>query len=102
VLAGLPGEHHSLGLTAFGVVLQHLGWDIRFLGRDTPVAAVRTAADAVHADAIVLAAVMPESIAAAVDDLNVLMATHSVVVGGPAADRDACALPTRGRRRPVA
>jgi len=75
-------------------------WDITFLGRDTPVAAVRKAADAVHADAIVLAAVMPESIAAAVDDLTALMETHSVVVGGPAADRDACALPAPRLLRP--
>ncbi|HEV2059823.1 MAG TPA: MerR family transcriptional regulator, partial [Solirubrobacteraceae bacterium] len=93
VLACVPGEHHSLGLTAFGVVLRDLGWGVTFLGRDVPVAAARSAADAVRADAIVLAAVMPEPLAAAARDLTELMETHSVVVGGPAADRDAGQLP---------
>lgn len=93
VLACLPGEHHSLGLTAFGVVLQDLGWSITFLGRDTPVAAVRSAADAVRADAIVLAAVMPEPLAAAEDALASLIDTHSLVIGGPAVTGEMCALP---------
>lgn len=93
VLACLPGEHHSLGLTAFGVVLQDLGWSITFLGRDTPVAAVKSAADAVRADAIVLAAVMPEPLAVAQRDLTALMDTHSLVIGGPAVTGEMCALP---------
>jgi len=93
VLACLPDEHHSLGLVAFGVVLNDLGWNITFLGRNTPVQSVRTAADAVKADAIVLAAVLPEPLADAQPALVAIMQTHSVVVGGPATATDAIALP---------
>ena len=87
VLACLPGEHHSLGLTAFGVVLRDLGWSVIFLGRDTPIDSVQDAGDAVRADAIVLAAVRSEPLAAAAADIAALMQTHPVVVGGPAVAR---------------
>jgi len=93
VLACLPNEHHSLGLVAFGVVLSDMGWNITFLGRDMPVASVRSAADAVDADAIVLAAVLPEPLADAERSLNAIMQTHCVVVGGPATGTGAAALP---------
>ena len=97
VLACVPGELHSLGLTAFAVVLRDLGWSITFLGRDTPVDSVRDAADAVRADAIVFAAVLSEPLAAAAPDIDELMATHPVVVGGPAVDRPAAATLTPRR-----
>lgn len=93
VLACLPGEHHSLGLTAFAVVLKDLGWSVTFLGRDVPLGSVRDAADAVQADAIVLAAVLPEPLAAAAKDVTGLTETHSVVVGGPATARAVGPLP---------
>jgi len=93
VLACLPGEHHTLGLVAFGVVLGDLGWSITFLGRDVPVPSIRAAADAVKADAIVLAAVLPEPLAHAGSDLDAIMRTHAVVVGGPAARSDAIDVP---------
>ena len=93
VLACLPDEHHSLGLVALGVVLSDLGWNITFLGRDIPVSAVRSAADAVNADASVLAAVLAEPLADAEPDLRAIMQTHSVVVGGPATGTNAIALP---------
>lgn len=95
VLACLPDEHHSLGLTAFGVVLRDLGWSVTFLGRDTPVESVRDAADAVRADAIVLAAVRAEPLAAAAVEIAALMQSHPVVVGGPAVRRGAPGLERR-------
>ena len=93
VLACVPGEQHSLGLTAFGVVLKDLGWSVTFLGRDVPLGAVRRAADTVTADAIVLATVLPEPLAAAASEVAEIMQTHSVVVGGPGTERAAVALP---------
>jgi MerR family transcriptional regulator, light-induced transcriptional regulator len=93
VLACVPGEQHSLGLTAFGVVLKDLGWNVTFLGRDVPLEAVRRAADTVSADAVVLAAVLPEPLAAAAPDVAEIMHTHSAVVGGPGTERAAVALP---------
>ena len=84
VLACVPGEHHALGLVAFGVALRELGWSITYLGRDTPVSAARRAADAVDADAVVLAAVLPETLVATASDVAALREQHAVFVGGPA------------------
>ena len=40
ILACLPGEHHELGLLAFGVALRRRGWRITYLGTDSPIGAV--------------------------------------------------------------
>ncbi len=40
VLACLPGEHHDLGLIAFGLALRARGWRIVYLGPDTPIETV--------------------------------------------------------------
>ena len=84
VLACIPGEHHALGLVAFGVALRELGWSITYLGRDTPVSSAQRAADAVGADAVVVAAVLPATLAAAATDIASLSREHAVFVGGPA------------------
>ena len=36
VLACAPGERHELGLMMVGIRLRREGWDVRFLGADTP------------------------------------------------------------------
>jgi MerR family transcriptional regulator, light-induced transcriptional regulator len=58
LLACPPGEQHDLGLIAFGVALNRLGWRIAFLGADTPLETIESAAEAVHPSAIVLAATL--------------------------------------------
>src|SRR5829696_8387999 len=40
ILACVPGEHHELGLLAFGVALHRRGWRITYLGTDSPIDAV--------------------------------------------------------------
>jgi DNA-binding transcriptional MerR regulator len=55
LLACPPGELHDLGLIAFGVALNRLGWRIAFLGPDTPLETLASAAQAVSPSAIVLA-----------------------------------------------
>jgi DNA-binding transcriptional MerR regulator len=40
ILACVPGEHHELGLLAFGVALRRRGWRITYLGTDSPIDAV--------------------------------------------------------------
>lgn len=47
VLACAPGERHELGLLMLAALMRADGWEVTFLGPDTPVAdAVRLAADA--------------------------------------------------------
>jgi MerR family transcriptional regulator, light-induced transcriptional regulator len=85
LLACVPGERHVLGLIAFGLALNDLGWRITYLGADAPLDAVDRAAGAVDADVVVLAATLPETLAAALDDLRALAERHAVAVGGAAA-----------------
>jgi DNA-binding transcriptional MerR regulator len=84
VLACVPGEHHALGLSAFAVALADLGWNTVHLGRDTPLAVVEHAADAVGADAIVLAATLPATLAGAADEIAELARRHPIALGGRA------------------
>ena len=85
VLACAPGEHHTLGLIAFGIAMRELGWRITYLGADTPVGAVEHAATAVAADVIVLTAALPSTLAGASEDIQVLAKSHPVAIGGAGA-----------------
>ena len=84
VLACVPGEQHVLGLAAFGIVVRDLGWSVTFLGRDTPLSAARFAAERVSADVVVLAAVVPDTLAAVAGEIAALAAKLPGGVGGPA------------------
>jgi methanogenic corrinoid protein MtbC1 len=84
VLACVPGEQHVLGLAAFAIVVRDLGWHVTFLGRDTPLGSVRFAGERVAADAVVLAAVVPQTLAAVAGEVAELGRSLPVVVGGPA------------------
>ena len=48
ILAAVPGEHHELGLLAFGVALRRRGWRITYLGTDSPIGAVADIARPSH------------------------------------------------------
>ncbi|MEW6583179.1 MAG: MerR family transcriptional regulator [Actinomycetota bacterium] len=82
VLACPPGEHHDLGLIAFGLALRANGWRITFLGADTPVGAICDAADAVAPEIVVLAAVCPGPLEAARCELSGLAARRRLGIGG--------------------
>jgi DNA-binding transcriptional MerR regulator len=82
VLACVPGERHSLGLIAFGLALRDLGWRVAYLGADTPVPSAAQAADALGAEAVVLTAAVPSTLAAAAELIADLAETHPVVLGG--------------------
>lgn len=89
VLACVPGEQHVLGLIAFGIALRDLGWSITFLGRDTPLSAARNASAAIRADALVLAASLPGTLAAVAGEIAGFADEQPVLVGGPATARGA-------------
>ena len=56
ILACPPGERHDLALMAFGIVLNRTGWQIVYLGADTPVAELTRVADDRQPDLVVVAA----------------------------------------------
>jgi hypothetical protein len=52
LLACAPGDQHTLGLIAFGIGLHQLGWRITYLGADTPVAMLASAAEQIEPDLV--------------------------------------------------
>ena len=60
ILACLPGEHHELGLLAFGVALRRRGWRIIYLGTNSPIGAVADTARSLRPAVVVLFSVNPD------------------------------------------
>jgi methanogenic corrinoid protein MtbC1 len=82
LLACPPGEHHDIGLVAFGLVLRDRGWRITYLGPDTPIESVaRTAAD-LRPRAVVLAALDTGLLEAVGDEISELSRRAPVLLGG--------------------
>jgi DNA-binding transcriptional MerR regulator len=65
LLACPPGELHDLGLIAFGLALRGHGWQITYLGQDTPLEAVAEEAERLLPHAVVLAFTRPGAVQAA-------------------------------------
>jgi DNA-binding transcriptional MerR regulator len=59
ILACVPGEHHELGLLAFGVALRRRGWRITYLGTDSPIGAVADIARSLAPAVVVLLSINP-------------------------------------------
>lgn len=85
LLACLPGEQHDLGLISFGLVLRARGFRIAYLGGDTPVESVVSAADAVDPEFVVLSAVDAKSFRKLVPELRALARSHRICIGGAGA-----------------
>jgi DNA-binding transcriptional MerR regulator len=85
ILACVPGEHHELGLLAFGVALRRRGWRITYLGTDSPIGAVaditRTLAPAV----VVLLSMIPDNFLDHAREIEQLAQQLPVVIAGSGA-----------------
>ena len=85
LLACPEGEHHDLGLIAFGLALRERGWRIDYLGSNTPVASIAEAAEAIEPDLLVLSAVTAEPL----ERLPQMTARWVAVAGAGARDIEA-------------
>jgi MerR family transcriptional regulator, light-induced transcriptional regulator len=85
LLACAPGERHDLGLIVFGLALRTRGWRIGYLGADTPVDSVISAAGALAPSYVVISAVSAERFEASAATLRELAAEHSLCLGGEGA-----------------
>jgi DNA-binding transcriptional MerR regulator len=85
LLACLPGEQHELGLVSFGLALRARGWRIGYLGIDTPLDTLASAADSLRPDLVVVSAVSAERVAANAPELRDLARRHRVALGGAGA-----------------
>jgi DNA-binding transcriptional MerR regulator len=85
LLACAPGEQHDLGLIAFGLALRTRGWRIGYLGADTPIDSVASAAEAFAATYVVISSVSAEHFEASAAGLRELAAKQSLCLGGKGA-----------------
>jgi DNA-binding transcriptional MerR regulator len=85
VLACAPGEQHELGLLAFGVALSRRGWQITYLGTDSPIGAVADAARAVRPAVVVLLSVDPDNFLDHAHEIADLARQVQVVIAGAGA-----------------
>jgi DNA-binding transcriptional MerR regulator len=85
LLACAPGEQHDLGLIVFGLALRTRGWRIGYLGADTPIESVASAAESFAPAHVVISSVRPERFAESAGGLRRLAATQSVCLGGKGA-----------------
>jgi MerR family transcriptional regulator, light-induced transcriptional regulator len=88
LLTCLPDERHDFGLIAFGLVLHDRGFRIAYLGDDTPIDSIASAADAVGPAWVVVSAVDPQRYRELRSELRALARTHPVCIGGPGATED--------------
>jgi methanogenic corrinoid protein MtbC1 len=86
LLACPPGERHDMVLLCVALMLRERGVRVRFLGADTPIPAVLTAARGTAADAVVLAATRPTMFTAHASALRKLAADHALYAAGRGAD----------------
>jgi DNA-binding transcriptional MerR regulator len=89
VLACLPGEHHDLGLIAFGLALRSRGWRIVYLGSDSPIETVEEVSRQLDPSLVVLTAVSSERVEPVETQLRALAGRHRLALGGAAAGNDA-------------
>jgi MerR family transcriptional regulator, light-induced transcriptional regulator len=85
VLACVPGEHHELGLLAFGVALRRRGWRITYLGTDSPIGAVADISRTVQPAAVVLLSINPEGFLDHAPDIEKLASQVPVMIAGAGA-----------------
>jgi DNA-binding transcriptional MerR regulator len=85
VLACVPGEHHELGLLAFGVALRRRGWRITYLGTDSPIDAVADIARTVLPAVVVLLSMNPAGFQNHAGEIEQLADQAQVLLAGTGA-----------------
>ena len=88
ILACPPGERHDIGLIAFGLVLRSHGWRILFLGADTPLETIASAAAATEPKLIVVAGTDEATLAAEGRGLQQLARSVPLVLSGAGATEE--------------
>ncbi len=87
VLACPPDEQHDLGLRMLADRMMLVGWDVYFLGQDTPNAEIIAAARALNADFVVLSVATHFNrveLRATIERLTRELPDVRVGIGGPA------------------
>jgi MerR family transcriptional regulator, light-induced transcriptional regulator len=85
LLACPEGEHHDLGLIAFGLALRGRGWRIDFLGGNTPTESIAGAVRALDPELLVVSATTPALLSPLVPTLESLASGRRVALAGAGA-----------------
>jgi len=99
VLACAPGEQHEIGLLMLAVLLRADGWQVAYLGADTPVLDAVELARAIGASALCFSAGTSEGAHALEAELTHVPASTKVVLGGRGTNGDDAAAVVRSLRR---
>jgi MerR family transcriptional regulator, light-induced transcriptional regulator len=93
VLACAPGERHEIGLLMLAVLLRSDGWQVAYLGADTPAADAVALAERTGARLLCISATMPDSAERIARELPArrLPQGLAVVLGGRAMTGEAAA-----------
>ncbi|MDQ6642343.1 MAG: MerR family transcriptional regulator [Actinomycetota bacterium] len=89
VLACTPHQHHDIALLALSLMLRLAGWQVTFLGADTPVQDSASLAGDLGADVLVLCGTEPHMFAAQLEQFADVLASvrtgRTLALAGPAA-----------------
>jgi DNA-binding transcriptional MerR regulator len=85
ILACVPGEHHELGLLAFGVALRRRGWRITYLGTDSPNRAGADIARSLAPAVVVLLSINPDNFLDPAREIKELANQVPVMIAGTGA-----------------
>ena len=90
VLACAPGERHELGLLMLAVALSARGWQVAYLGPETPFADAVALAERASATTLAVSATMPEAFEALMAELGTIPRPRGLrlVIGGQAAVKE--------------
>ena len=83
LLACLPGEAHDLGLIVLGILLAQRGWQVTFLGADTPFDTVEASVHTLQPTLVVLTTVDASLFHEHADAIARLAASTAVAVAAP-------------------
>ena len=86
VLACPPGEVHDLPLMIFGIALNRVGWNVTYLGVDTPVTELTRTVEATGPDLVVLAATVSQRFDAVAAELAVVGPRAPLALAGAGAN----------------
>jgi len=91
LLACPPGEQHDISLLAFGLLLRSHGWQILFLGANTPLTTLADTANTARPATTILTSFDREPLEAEATALRRLARTVPLVLSGPGATDALCA-----------
>ena len=86
LLACLPREQHEFGLIACGLALRARGWRVAYLGSDTPLETVESAARELEPAVVVLSASTGDRVDEAARGLKAFARRQRVALGGKGAE----------------